>query len=164
MPVNRKNKSETQRGGTKNKKLRFAHEVIETLNAGIILTGAEIKAVREGKTTLQDAYAYFKKHELFVTGVHIAPYSHAGFENHEPLRPKKLLLNKEELRKWHKKVQEKGLTIVPAKLFISPKGWAKLQIALTRGKKKYDKREDIKRRDVKKQLSRLIKQKNQKTF
>lgn len=141
----------------KNKKASFEYHLIDTYTAGIQLLGTEIKAIREGKANLVDAYCIFVQHELFVKGMHIGEYSMGSHANHEPTRPRKLLLNKKELQKIKSKLKEKGLTIVPVKLFLNAKGLVKLEISLAKGKKLYDKRESIKTKDVKRQLDRLKK-------
>jgi len=137
-----------------NRKAKFDYQFIDTLTAGMVLRGTEIKSIREGKAGLADSYCYFKNDELFVRNFHITEYSRASFYNHEPMRERKLLLSRTELNKWLKKVKEQGLTIVPVKLFINEKGFAKLNIALAKGKKAYDKREDIKKRDVERETNR----------
>lgn len=137
-----------------NRKAKFDYQFLERLVAGIVLKGTEIKAIREGKAALSDAYCMFKGDELFVRNLHIGDYGNASFYKHEPLRERKLLLNKHELEKWQKKTKEQGLTIVPIRLFIGEKGYAKLSIALSKGKKSFDKREDIKKRDVERELHR----------
>jgi SsrA-binding protein len=119
-----------------------------------VLKGTEIKSIREGKAGLSDSYCYFKNDELFVKNFHIAEYGNASFFQHEPTRERKLLLSRQELGKLLKKVKDQGLTIVPVKLFISDRGFAKLNIALARGKKQFDKREDIKKRDVERETNR----------
>ena len=138
-----------------NRKARFQYEFLETLTAGISLQGTEIKSIREGGVSFVDAFCMFNKHELFVRNMHIAIYEHGNIYNHEPKRDRKLLLSKRELRKWKEKVSEKGLTIIPAKLFINNKGYAKLEIALAKGKQEQDKREDIKRRDMEREMNNL---------
>lgn len=142
----------------KNKKALFEFTLLETFEVGIVLLGSEIKSIRSGKANLQEAFCFFDCDELFIKGMHIAEYSHGGYANHDPLRQRKLLLKKGELRKIKNKLKEKGLTVVPIKLFLSDKGFAKLEIAIAKGKKLYDKRENIKSRDVKKQLDRTRKQ------
>lgn len=137
-----------------NRKAKFDYQFIDTLTAGMVLKGTEIKSIREGKAGLSDSYCYFKNDELFVRNFHITEYSRASFYNHEPTRERKLLLSRTELNKWLRKVKEQGLTIVPVKLFINEKGFAKLNIALAKGKKAYDKREDIKKRDVERETNR----------
>ncbi|PLX08335.1 MAG: SsrA-binding protein [Marinilabiliales bacterium] len=141
----------------KNKKAFYQYELVEKLTAGIVLFGTEIKSIREGKINFTDSYCVFRKSELWVTGIHIAEYSLGTCNNHEPARDRKLLLNAREIRKWQKKVNEKGFTIVPYQLTINEKGLAKLEIALAKGKKIYDKRDDIKTRDNKRDLYRLNK-------
>ncbi|PSL04991.1 SsrA-binding protein [Cecembia rubra] len=139
----------------RNKKASFEFEFLDTFIAGIVLRGTEIKSVREGKVSLTEAYCYFKRGELFVKQMHIAPYSMAASYNHDPVRERKLLLNKKELDKLESKFEEKGLSIVPIRIFINDKGLAKMEIALARGKKLHDKREDIKSKDVKRELDRM---------
>ena len=138
----------------KNKKASFEFHLIDKFTAGLQLTGTEIKSVREGKANIKESYCVFKKGELFVKGMHIAEYSKGTHYNHEPLRIRKLLLTKRELKRLNNKVKERGLTIVPVEMFISERGFAKLEIALAKGKKVYDKRESIKQRDVKRDLDR----------
>ncbi|GJM61541.1 MULTISPECIES: SsrA-binding protein SmpB [Persicobacter] len=139
----------------RNKKASFEYEFIEKLTAGIVLKGSEIKSIREGKVTLGDAFCVFHREELWVRHMHIAPYSHGNIENHQDTRERKLLLNKSELRKLEQKMEEKGLTIVPIRLFLTGKGLAKVEIALARGKKLFDKRATIKDKDVKRDLQRM---------
>ena len=139
----------------RNKKASFEFEFLDTFIAGIVLRGTEIKSVREGKVSLTEAYCYFKRGELSVKQMHIAPYSMAASYNHDPVRERKLLLNKKELDKLESKFEEKGLSIVPVRIFINDKGLAKMEIALARGKKLHDKREDIKSKDVKRELDRM---------
>lgn len=137
-----------------NKKATFEFEILEKFTAGIVLTGTEIKSIRDGKATMSDAYCSFSGDELFIRNLHISEYSHGTHYNHEPKRPRKLLLQRRELKKLHAKVKERGLTIVPVKLFLSGSGYAKVDIGLARGKKVYDKRESIKERDLKREQSR----------
>ncbi len=140
-----------------NKKARFEYEFLETFQAGIKLRGSEIKSIRNGKAALQDAFAFFKGNEMWVKNLFIAEYDEASYNNHEPLRERKLLLNRKELDKLARKITDVGLTIIVYKLFINDKGFAKLEIALAKGKKLYDKRESIKERDTKRMLDRLHK-------
>ncbi len=142
-----------QKINIKNKKAYFNYEIVEKFTAGIVLTGSEIKSIRQGKASLNDAYCKFIGNELYVL-MKISEYSHGGAYNHDPDRKRKLLLKKRELRRLQKKVQEKGFTIVPLRLYINDRGLAKLEIALARGKKQHDKREDIKRRDQKREMAR----------
>ncbi|HQH41769.1 MAG: SsrA-binding protein SmpB [Bacteroidales bacterium] len=138
----------------KNKKAYFDYELVEKYIAGLVLTGTEIKSIRMGKASLVDTYCLFKDGELYVRGMNIATYDYGTYNNHEPMRDRKLLLQKAELRKLLRKTKEKGFTIVPTRLFITEKGLAKLEIALARGKKEYDKRETIRERDLKRDMER----------
>jgi SsrA-binding protein len=139
----------------KNKKASFSYEFIDKYIAGIKLTGTEIKSIRGSKASLVDTYCYFVDHELYVRGLNISEYSFGTHYNHEPKRDRKLLLTRRELNKLERKVSEKGLTIVALRLFITESGWAKLEIALARGKQEFDKREDIKKKDVQRDMDRL---------
>ncbi|WP_421765689.1 SsrA-binding protein SmpB [Ekhidna sp.] len=139
----------------KNRKASYEYEFVEKVEAGIMLKGTEIKSLREGKASIQEAYCYFKKDELFVKGMNISPYSQASFESHEMTRDRKLLLKKRELEKFKSKMDEKGLTIIPVRIYINSRGLAKLEIALAKGKKIYDKRDSIKQKDQKRELDRL---------
>ncbi len=139
----------------RNKKASYEYQFIEKYIAGIVLTGSEIKSIRQGKVNLQDAYCTFLRNELYVKEMHISPYTMAREVNHEPKRERKLLLNKRELKKLEAKHNEKGLTIVPTRIFINDRGLAKLEIALARGKKLYDKREDIKEKELKREMARM---------
>ncbi|MEM7174030.1 MAG: SsrA-binding protein SmpB [Bacteroidota bacterium] len=132
----------------KNKKAFFNYEILKKYTAGLVLKGPEIKSIRMGKANLTDAYCYFTKGELWAKGIHITTYKPASYANHDPDRVRKLLLHKKELNKLKKEKQEKSYTIVPLQLFINTKGWAKLDIALAKGKKNYDKRAAIKERDL----------------
>ena len=133
----------------KNRKASHEYEFIDTYEAGVVLKGSEIKSIREGKVSLPEAFCHFQKGELFIKGMTISQYTEGSFNNHDPLRERKLLLKKVELEKLRKKSEEKGLTIIPTKLFINSRGLAKIQIALARGKKLYDKRESLKQKDQK---------------
>ncbi|NGX83855.1 SsrA-binding protein SmpB [Aequorivita sp. KMM 9714] len=142
----------------KNRKARFEYEILDTFTAGIVLRGTEIKAIREGKASIAESFCEFNsKGELFVINMTIQEYSHATHYNHSPKSERKLLLNRSELKKLEKEVKNSGLTIIPLVLFTNNKGLAKMDVALARGKKLYDKRETIKERDTKKQLSRIKK-------
>ncbi len=143
----------------KNKKAYHNFEILEEYEAGLQLTGSEIKSLRRGKASLADAYCKFFGDELYVL-MKIAEYEYGGAYGHDPNRKRKLLLHKQELKRLKKKVQEKGLTIIPLKLYINDRGWAKLKIALARGKKLHDKREDIKQRDLKREMQRQRKYEN----
>lgn len=141
----------------KNKKAWFNYEFLEKFIAGIRLTGTEIKSVRAGKVSLVESYCSFINHELFVRNMSISEYSHRGYSNHIPDQDRKLLLTRKELKKLEKKVNEKGLTIVTLRIFINDRGLAKLEVALAKGKREYDKRETLKRNDAKRDLDRLRK-------
>ncbi|MBL7933838.1 MAG: SsrA-binding protein SmpB [Bacteroidia bacterium] len=137
-----------------NRRAKFDYQFLDTFTAGLVLKGTEIKSIREGRAGLADSYCYFKNDELYVKNFHIAEYDNASFYTHEPLRERKLLLSRMELNKLLRKVKDQGLTIVPVKLFISDKGFAKLNIALAKGKKEFDKRDDIKKRDIEREMNR----------
>jgi len=139
----------------KNKRASFEYEFIDTYTAGIVLTGTEIKSIRAGKASLVDSYCYFVGKELFVKNMNIADYWWGSFNKHDPRRDRKLLLNKRELGKLFRATREKGLTIVVTKLFIAENGYAKLNIALARGKREYDKRETIKEKDMRRESDRM---------
>ena len=139
----------------KNRRASFEYELIDKYVAGMQLMGTEIKSIREGKATLADAYCYFKNEELWVKQMHITPYAQGTHYNHDQTRERKLLLNKQELKKMLGKTEEKGMSIIPTRLFINDRGFAKLEIALARGKKLHDKRDSIKERDVKRDLQRM---------
>ncbi len=145
----------------KNKRARFDYELLETYVAGIVLSGTEIKSIREGKASIAESFCEFNEQdELFVINMQVDPYSHGTHYNHQPKAARKLLLQKQELRKLRKAVKTTGNTIIPLNLFINERGLAKLKIALARGKKLYDKRETIKERDSKRQMDRVKKQFN----
>ena len=140
-----------------NKKARFNYEFVQTYIAGIQLQGTEIKSIRDGKLSLTDAFCYFKKDELWVKGIHISPYKFGSYNNHEPLRLRKLLLHKRELSKLQSAIKEKGMTIIPFRVFINERGLIKVEIALAKGKKTFDKRETIKERDIKRHIDNTLK-------
>lgn len=144
----------------RNKKAYFEFHILEKYNAGIKLLGTEIKSIREGKANINDAFCSFLADGLYVRNMHIAEYSHGSFYNHESKRDRPLLLTKKELSKLKTKVEEKGLTIIPLQIFINERGFAKLEIGLAQGKKLYDKRETMKERDAKVELSRINKSYN----
>ncbi len=137
----------------KNKRASFEYQFLDTYVTGIMLTGTEIKSIRQQKVSLQDAYCYFDRNELYIKNMNIAKYDEGTYYNHDPLRERKLLLKRMELRKLENKLDD-GLTIVPLRLFINDRGLAKMEIALAKGKKLYDKREDIKARDVAREMQR----------
>jgi SsrA-binding protein len=137
-----------------NRKAKFDYQFLDTYTAGLVLKGTEIKSIREGKAGLADSYCYFKNDELYIRNFHIAEYEDASFYSHDPLRERKLLLSRQELNKLLRKVKDQGLTIIPFKLFINEKGFAKLNIALAKGKKSFDKRDDIKKKDLEREMNR----------
>jgi SsrA-binding protein len=139
----------------RNRQAFFEFELLDKYIAGIVLMGTEIKSIREGKVNLQDGYCFFNNGELFVRGINITPYAQGTHYNHEAQRERKLMLKRIELKKLERKVEEKGLTLVPIRLFINDRGFAKLEISLARGKKMHDKRENIKERDAKRELNRI---------
>ena len=139
----------------RNRQATFQYELLDKFIAGIALRGTEIKSIREGKVNLQDGYCYFSNGEIFTKGINITPYAQGTHYNHEAARERKLLMKKSELSKLESKVEEKGLALIPLRIFINDRGLAKLEIALARGKKTHDKREGIKERDIKRELSRI---------
>lgn len=141
----------------KNKKAYFEYHILDKYTAGIQLLGTEIKSIRQGKANINDAFCAFIDNKLYVRNLHISEYSFGSFYNHEAKRDRVLLLQKKELKKLKTRTEEKGLTIIPLALFISDRGFAKLEIALAQGKKAFDKRESIKERDTKIELSRVLK-------
>lgn len=141
----------------KNKKASFEYYFVQTFRAGLVLYGTEIKSIREGKVNLSDSYCLFSKSELWVHDMHISEYRFGSYYNHQAKRTRKLLLKKNELRKLENKSKEKGFTIIPTLLFVDERGYAKLEIALCKGKHSYDKRETIKLKDNKRELERALK-------
>jgi len=147
----------TNKINIRNKKAFHDYEILEKYVAGIQLQGTEIKSIRLGKVSLAESYGLFQNGELYVRGMQIADYAWGSFNRHAPGRDRKLLLTRHELKKLQRKTRESGLTIAVLRIFISDSGYAKLEIALARGKKEYDKRETIKRKDTQRQLERLQK-------
>jgi SsrA-binding protein len=141
----------------KNKKAKFEFEFLENFTAGIQLFGTEIKSIRNNKASIAESYGVMIKDELFIRNMYVGDYENSGHFNHESKRDRKLLLKKIELNKINKKLKNKGLTIVPTKLFIGKNGWAKLNISIAKGKKIYDKREDLKTKDIKREIDRNLK-------
>ena len=141
----------------RNKKASFEYAFIDKYVAGIQLNGTEIKSIRDSKASINEAYCFVKDSEIFVKNMHIAVYEAGSYNNHEPKRDRKLLLNKTEIRKIEKKMKDKGLTLIPLALFLNEKGIAKLEIAIGKGKKLYDKRESLKEQDSKRMIGRLMK-------
>lgn len=140
----------------KNKKADYLYFLMDSYSAGLVLTGTEIKSIREGRANLTDAYCAFIGDELFVKQMHIAEYRFGSWLNHSAKRDRKLLLNKKELHKLQNKIKERGYTIIPTLLYVNPQGYAKLDIALARGKKFFDKRESIKEKDTRRDLERQL--------
>lgn len=141
----------------KNKKARFNYEIGDTFTAGMVLTGTEIKSIRDGKASLTDSYCVVDNGEVWVKGMHVSEYFYGSYNNHSVKRDRKLLLNKKEIQKIAKAAEEPGFTIVPMKIFISDKGFAKLVIGIGKGKKQYDKRQSIKEREDKRNIDRFFK-------
>ena len=139
-----------------NKKASYEYDLIDKFTAGIQLLGSEIKSIRAGKASIKEAYCLFIQNELFIRNMDISEYAQASINNHEPKRDRKLLMNKIELRKLRKKIDQKGLSIVATRLYISSRGFAKLNIALGKGKKIYDKRESLKNKDSKREIDRHV--------
>jgi SsrA-binding protein len=139
----------------KNRKASYEYNFLDTYIAGIQLVGVEIKSIRNGRVNLSESYCVFKHGELFLMNTHISPYENAGYVKVDPLRERKLLLNKNELRKLSDGVSRKGLTIVPTKMFINDRGLCKVEICLCQGKKNYDKRESLKEKDLKRRVNNL---------
>lgn len=143
---------------TTNRKARHDYQILGTLETGIVLSGTEVKSLRDGRANLRDSYADLRNGEVFLFNVHISPYDHGNIYNHDPVRERKLLLHKKEIRKLAGKVQEKGLTLVPLKLYFK-RGKVKVELAVARGKKVYDKRHDIAKRDAERDLRKELKHK-----
>ncbi|HLT58965.1 MAG: SsrA-binding protein SmpB [Limnochordales bacterium] len=141
-----------------NRKARHEYHILETLEAGLVLTGTEVKSVRAGRVNLNDAFARVENGEVYLYNMHISPYTHGNRFNHEPTRVRKLMLHKDEIRRLVGKTREQGLTLIPLRIYFSDRGWAKVELALARGKKKWDKREDIARREAQRQAQRAVKE------
>ncbi|WP_449240952.1 SsrA-binding protein SmpB [Desulfoscipio gibsoniae] len=140
-----------------NRKARHEYHIDETYEAGIALFGTEIKSIRAGKANLQDSYARIENGELVLYNMHISPYEQGNRFNHEPKRPRKLLMHRREIMRLYGQTREKGLSLIPLKMYFKNGKWAKIELALARGKKKYDKREDIAARDAKREMDRAMK-------
>lgn len=139
-----------------NRKARYDYFIDETYEAGVVLTGTEIKSARAGRVNLRDSYVQIKNGELWLIDTHIAPYKQAGRSSHEPKRPRKLLMHRREINRLQGKVQEKGYTIVPLRFYLKNNKWAKVEIALARGKRLYDKRQAIRKRDAQREMERAL--------
>jgi len=155
-------KERTERVVATNRKAFHDYAIEEKLEAGIVLKGTEVKSIREGLVNLRDSYASVDHGELVLHHCHISPYSHGNMMNHDPLRPRKLLLHRKEINKWLGKTKQKGLTLVPLRIYFSPRGQAKVEIALARGKRQYDRREVIKDREAGRELQRAMKSRREK--
>lgn len=140
-----------------NKKAYHDYYILETIEAGLVLTGTEVKSLREGRANLKDSYGRVRNNEVFLYGLHISPYSHASYDNHDPERVRKLLLHRFEIKRLLGKTQEKGLSLIPLKIYFN-KGRAKVELALAQGKKLYDKRESLKRKESAREIDRMRKQ------
>ncbi len=143
----------------RNRKAYFEYEIDALYEAGLVLKGTEVKALREGKANIEDAYARFRNGEIFLYNAHISPYSHAAGENHDPTRPRKVLLHRREMKRLLGKVQERGFTLIPLRLYFKNEH-IKVELALARGKKKADKRETIRRREEQRELERARKRRH----
>ncbi|SDH01366.1 SsrA-binding protein SmpB [Chitinophaga filiformis] len=141
----------------KNRSAYFEYAIEDKYIAGMVLTGTEIKSIRGSKVSFNDSFCYFSKGELFVKSLHISEYSHGTYANHDPLRERKLLLTKRELRKLENKIKERGYSIIPLRIFITDKSLAKIEIGLGKGKKLHDKRESIKQRETDREIRRFLK-------
>lgn len=141
----------------KNRSVFHEYYIEQKLVAGLVLTGTEVKSLRAGKASFNDAYCFFHNGELYIKSLHISEYKLGTIYNHQPTQERKLLLTKKELAKWEGKTKEKGYTIVPIRIFFSEEGWAKIEIGLAKGKQLHDKRQTIKERDTKRELQRYIK-------
>lgn len=140
----------------KNRKARFNFELLDKFEVGMVLMGSEVKSIRHAKVSINEAYCYLRNSEVFIKNMHIAEYENAGFVGHEAQRERKLLLHQTEIKKIEKKLKDESITLIPLKLYFNSKGFAKLQIALAKGKKMHDKREDIKGRDIKREIDRTL--------
>jgi len=141
----------------RNRQAYYEYFIDDKYDAGMVLAGTEVKSIRAGKVSFNDSYCYFHKGELWVRSLHIAEYSHGNLNNHVDVRERKLLLNKKELRKIETKIKEKGITVVPLRIFFSEKGFVKMEIGLGKGKKLFDKRETIKDRDNEREMKKYLK-------
>jgi len=150
-------KDRTEQAVATNRKAFHDYEIEERLEAGIVLQGTEVKALREGRVNLRDSFASVDKGVIRLHNCHISPYSHGNIMNHNPLRARTLLLHKKEIRKLIGQTQQKGLTLVPLRIYFSPRGHAKVELALARGKKEYDRRETIKQREAGREMERAMK-------
>ncbi|MGQ0810163.1 MAG: SsrA-binding protein SmpB [Nitrospiraceae bacterium] len=152
-------KEKSQKAAATNRKAFYDYHIEEKFEAGIVLKGTEVKSLRDGRVNLQDSYASVKDGEVFLHHCHIQPYSHGNIMNHDPLRTRKLLLHRKEIKKLIGKTQQQGFTLIPLRIYFSQRGQAKVEIALAKGKKQYDRRETIKAREAGREVERAIKDK-----
>ncbi|MFV1951990.1 MAG: SsrA-binding protein SmpB [Nitrospinota bacterium] len=143
-----------------NRKARHEYYIEETYEAGIALKGTEVKSLRQGKSNLKDSYARIENGEIYLYNCHISPYTHGNILNHDPLRRRKLLLHKRDIKKLYGKIEERGLTLIPLRMYFSMRGIAKLELAVAKGKKTYDKRETLKRKTAEREMERALKDRN----
>ena len=141
-----------------NKKARYDYQILDTFEAGIVLVGSEVKSCRQGGASLRDCYARIENNEIFLVNAHISPYKFANRFNHEPLRKRKLLFHRLEIKKFYGKLREKGQSLIPLKMYFNNRGKVKVELALAKGKKNYDRREDIKKKDMKRDAEKELKQ------
>lgn len=141
-----------------NKKAKHDYHILDTFEAGIVLLGSEVKSCRRGSANLKDSYARIDRNEIYLINTHISPYKFANRFNHDPLRKRKLLFHRREIRKFHGKLKEKGQSLIPLKMYFNRQGRVKVVLALAKGKKNYDRREDIKKRDMKREAEKELKQ------
>jgi len=139
---------------TINRKAYHDYEILEKIEAGISLTGSEVKSLRDGRISLKDSYIEIRSHEAILVRAHISPYANASYNNHEPERPRRLLLHRQEIRRLDGKVRAKGLTIIPLQLYFNPKGHVKIEIGLAKGRREYEKKQKIKDRDIAREVDR----------
>jgi len=144
-----------------NKKARDDYHILDTCEAGLVLLGSEVKSCRMGSASLKDSYARIEKGEVFLANTHISPYPYANRFNHEPLRKRKLLFHKREIKKLYGKIRERGQSFIPLRIYFNDKGKIKVEMALARGKKSYDRREDIRKKDLKREAEKDLKYKKQ---
>ncbi|MBW3590612.1 MAG: SsrA-binding protein SmpB [Actinobacteria bacterium] len=150
-----KKKKKSTSGVVSNPKARYNFTILDSFEAGIVLTGTEVKSIRQGKASLQESFAYIKDGEVWLVSMHVAPYEQAGYTQHEPLRKRKLLLHRKEIDKLEAKTKRQGLTLVPLRLYFT-RGMAKVELGLAKGKKTFDKREALKAKDAKMQVERSL--------
>ena len=143
-----------------NRRARHEYFIEETFEAGLVLQGTEVKSLRRGRCNMQDAYAAIQKGEVFIYNMNISPYEQGNIYNHDPLRPKKVLLNRKQINTLIGRTQQEGYTLIPLEIYFNERNWAKIRIALAKGKKLYDKREDIAKRDAKRNAERVMKERN----